>query len=325
MLEPYIHEASSWLVLFSAVAADIALGDGDSPLHPVRIMGAAISWGEKRATALFLPKFQAGLLMSMVLPVLTFSMVKVMMGLTAAFSHFLCILFSVLCVYFSLCLRCLADEAMRVLAALSRGDLDLARKRLSMLVSRQTQDMDETAVSRAVIETVSENFVDGICSPYFYAVIGGPALCLCFKMISTMDSMIGYRNIQYEEFGKAAARMDDAANFLPARIALLIIALAGRIWNGKGVIDIIRQALKDSTGQKSPNSGLPEAAFAHVLGVNLGGPAVYDGVLSDSPRMNGQARVPVPADIKEAVRLLYRVSLILYCFLPMVLFLLLSW
>ncbi len=312
MFEPYILLPHALPVLTLAAAADLALGDRDHPIHPVRLMGAAISWAEKRARALLWKEFFAGLFMAVSLTVFTFLLVYGLGSLFLHLSLLLYLLFATICISYGLCLRCLADEALKVFRALDANDLPLARQRLSMLVSRETQGMDKVAVSRAVIETVSENFVDGVCSPWFYAVLGGPALCLSFKMVSTLDSMVGYRNKRYENLGKAAAKMDDAANFIPARLSVLFVALSGLICFGKGPFKTIKGTIRDARTQSSPNSGFPEAAFAHVLGVSLGGPALYQGVLRDHPLMNRQARPPGPIDIKRAIVLLYSSALIFY-------------
>ncbi len=323
MFEPYILKPHSWLVLIFAATVDLFLGDKNHVFHPVRLMGASISWAEKRARALPWNDFHAGLFMALFLTFFTFFLVDVLGSFLRHLSHFIYISFAAICIYYGLCLRCLADEAMKVFRALKKNKLELARKRLSMLVSRETQSMDQVAVSRAAIETVSENFVDGVCSPWFYAISGGPALCLAFKMVSTLDSMVGYRNKRYENLGKAAAKMDDAANFIPARLSIFLVALAGLLYFQKNPFNTMKGAIRDAKVQSSPNSGFPEAAFARVLGISLGGPAVYDGALKDHPIINKSARPPGPDDIRRAISLLYMSAMVLYI-LPFGLLLLVS-
>lgn len=312
MFEPFVSKPFSLLIIYSGIIADVIFGDKDHPLHPIRLMGAAISFGEKRARLLKTTPFRAGLIMSTVLIMSTYLLVSILASILASISFIFYLAFSIGCIYFSLCLKCLSQEALKVLEPLEKGDLALARKRLSMLVSRQTSHMDETAVCRSLIETVSENFVDGICSPVFYAVVGGPPMCMAFKMASTLDSMIGYRNKTYEQFGKAAARIDDVANFIPARLSAVVISFAGLFFNGTSPVRSLVKTLADAKVHKSPNSGFPEAAFAQVLGVSLGGPTVYGTALYNLPYINEKGRPPVARDVRNAIRLLYISSGIFY-------------
>ncbi len=316
----FILKPFSLLILYSALVSDLILGDGNWAFHPIRLMGAAISFAEKRVRALCISDFMAGLIMTAGLVLLTFFLVAIGAAYLRYISEILYFVFSAACIYFGVCLRCLLKEAQKVYDALLAGDLGLARRNLSMLVSRQTESMDQIQISMALIETVSENFVDGILSPFFYAVIGGPALCLSFKMVSTLDSMIGYKTSDYVQFGKAAARLDDMANFVPARISLFVILIAGALTGRGKVVSRIRKILQDARNHKSPNSGFPEAAFAHVLGVRLGGPVMYHGRVTKSPFINPYAKDPGPGDIDSAIKLLYVSSLVSYV-LPLLLLL----
>ncbi|NPA94635.1 MAG: cobalamin biosynthesis protein CobD [Thermodesulfobacteria bacterium] len=312
MFEPFAMKPFGSYALVGAILLDLLLGDKDNPLHPVRMMGAAISWGEKRARAHLRNEFIAGLVMSTALIGLTFFVVTSVLSMVRGLSYWLFLLLSALLIYYGLCLRCLANEVLKVYEALCSSDLDLARRRLSMLVSRQTKDMDESEVARSAIETVSENLVDGVCSPFFYATLGGAGLCMTFKMVSTLDSMIGYKTERYRDFGRFAARLDDLANFLPARLSVPCVALAGLICKKRPFGQVVRGILQDARLSTSPNSGFPEAGFAYVLGVRLGGPVVYHGTLKDMPYINRQGRPPEPRDIFEAVRLLYGSAFIFY-------------
>jgi adenosylcobinamide-phosphate synthase len=187
-----------------------------------------------------------------------------------------------LIVCYALSARSLSSAATGVQQALDEGDLSEARRRVSMIVGRETDRLSERGVARAAVETVAENLVDGFVSPLLYAALGGAPLAMAYKMINTLDSMVGYKNDRYREFGKAAARIDDAANFIPARLAVAIIALAAQLLAGTGR-RALRTACAEGSHHTSPNAGYAEAAFAGALGVKLIGPAVYHGRQVDKP------------------------------------------
>ncbi len=220
--------------------------------------------------------------------------------------------------YSALAWRDLKDETAPVLSCLMSHDLPNARKYLSRVVGRDTDMLNETEITRAVIETIAENSVDGIMSVIFFAALGlalnasyGAALCVwLFKASSTLDSMIGYEELQ--EFGRASARLDDILNFIPARLGGMAIVIAGR----RGFKVFMRYRLK----HKSPNSAHGESAFAGVLGVRLGGGAYYGGKFEEREYLNPEGRDPEPFDIVRAWRLL-DMSCSLFAFLVI----LLSW
>jgi adenosylcobinamide-phosphate synthase len=193
--------------------------------------------------------------------------------------------------------RGLDDAASAVLRRLDAGDLDGAREALSMIVGRETADMDAAAIRRAVVETVAENTVDGAFSPIFYAVLGGAPLMWAFKAVSTGDSMVGYRNERYREFGWFFARLDDAANFIPARLSPIFISAAAWIM-GVDVASALSTAARHAGKHESPNAGYPEAAMAGALRVSLGGAGVYHGVRVEKAVL-GDAEAPSP-DMRAA-------------------------
>ena len=163
--------------------------------------------------------------------------------------------------------------------------------------------MNEAGILRACIETVAENTVDGLISPLFYLAFGGVPTMIAFKAVSTLDSMVGYRDERYIRFGWASARLDDIANFIPARLSVLLIPFSAFILNLNGS-NAFRVALRDGGKHESPNSGLPEAAFAGALGVRLGGPAVYGGVRVDRPFIGDELEPLTPGKVREAVKLM---------------------
>jgi adenosylcobinamide-phosphate synthase len=212
----------------------------------------------------------------------------------------------VLLVFFLFCNRDMMDEARAVCERLREGDLPGARARLSRVVGRDTARLDGKAVIRATVETVSENIVDGFTSPFLYLLLGGVPLAYLFKAANTIDSMFGYRSERYERFGKIGARLDDALNFVPARLnALFMLAatgFSGSLW---------RSVRMFARAHESPNSGIAESAFAGHLGLALGGPSTYGGVEKKKPWL-GEDRLPEdersdPALILRAVRLYGRV------------------
>jgi adenosylcobinamide-phosphate synthase len=230
-------------------------------------------------------------------------------------------LLSVYIVWTCISVRSLADEANGVLEAMGRGDIETARKRLSRIVGRDTTDLVPAEICRAASETVAENTSDGVVAPLFYLAIGGPALMLAYKAVNTLDSMTGYRDERYLDFGWCAARLDDAANYVPARItALFMVAAAyllGYDWRGA-----MRTVERDGLNHSSPNAGLPEAAVAGATGVRFGGPATYGGVEEERPFI-GEARVEHSADtVVAAIRILYLTALIAVLGTPVLRFML---
>ena len=202
----------------------------------------------------------------------------------------------------ALALKGLNTESKRVYTALTTGTIEDARKAVSRIVGRDTQNLTAEGVTKAAVET--ENFSDGVLAPLFYLLLGGAPLALCYKAINTMDSMIGYKNERYLYFGYCAAKLDDAANWLPARLSALLLVLASALLgeDAKGAWRIWR---RDRRNHASPNSAQTEAAMAGALGIQLAGPAWYFGEKYDKPTI-GNARRPVePNDILRADRMLY--------------------
>ncbi len=310
-LPPFIS-LYSLVSLYLAVVLDLSLGDGNYSFHPVRIMGALISFSEKRFRASGLHLKVAGCVMAIVLVGGTFFFISFLINFMEQWSIWEGIFLSSLVIYFCLSLRCLGDEAIKVFRLLSRGKLNEARKQLSFLVSRDTKDMDVADISRSSIETVAENFVDGVISPFFYAFIFGPAMAMAFKMASTLDSMIGYKTDEFKDLGFFSAKLDDFLNFIPARLCLFFIFLAGLLFHKKNPFVLFKEAKKYFTMSESPNSGYPEAAFAVVLGVRLGGPTKYHGSLKYLPHINEDGERPAPIHIKKSVILMYQSSLLFY-------------
>lgn len=283
------------ILLCSAVVLDSIFGDPYWLPHPVRGIGKLITLCEK----VLFPRQRSKPkeIIAGCLTVLFVAGVPIILYMSVAFlfghlhEHFP-ILLSGLTLYAFIASRSLMTEANRVKRHLKKGDLQEAQLALSMIVGRDTNILDESSIINATIETIAENITDGIISPLFYFVVGGPAAVLFFKAVSTMDSMIGYNNDRYHYFGKCAARCDDVLNFIPARITAFILIPLVAVFIGKNGKNALRVVIRDRLNHKSPNSAHGEAAMAGALGIRLGGGAYYRGKYVERPYI-GDAEHPV--------------------------------
>jgi adenosylcobinamide-phosphate synthase len=216
---------------------------------------------------------------------------------------------AVLLLYTCFAARDLAAHALDVFQALSRGDVELARSRVARMVGRDTATLDEPGIVRATVESVAENTVDGVTAPLFFAVLGGPALAMAYKAASTLDSTFGYKNERYLKFGWASARLDDAAAWLPARLTFPLVALAAALVGGRPA-SAWKYGRRDCRKHASPNAGLPEAAFAGALGVQLGGLLLRHGRPIEMPRLGEPREALDRRHIPRSVALMFAVSLL---------------
>lgn len=203
--------------------------------------------------------------------------------------------------------QCLAVEAEAVVTPAEAGDLETARARLSRIVGRDTAALGPGEIARACVETVAENTTDGVVAPLLYTALFGPVGLWVFKAVSTLDSMVGYRDDRYRDFGWASARADDAANFVPARLSILLISVAA-VFTGDRPGRAWLVGWRDRHRHPSPNSACAEAAVAGALGVRLGGTATYAGVRSVKPSLGEPGREPTFDDVRRSVRLLRRAA-----------------
>jgi len=293
----------------SAVALDLVLGDPPWLPHPVRWMGWAIQRFEPAFRRLPLSPVPSGTLFAVSLVALSWLSGSLLLHLATIAHPLLALALETLLLYYCLAIRSLLTAAMAVFHPLSGGSLDAARRKLALIVGREVTGLDTAGVSRAAVETVAENLVDGILSPLFYAAIGGAPLCLAFKMVSTLDSMVGYKNERYLDFGKAGARMDDVANFIPARLSVPLIALCARLLSDRGKEALIC-ACCDGRRHASPNSGFPEAAFAGALSIRLGGPNRYHGKWVEKPFIGDGFPEATASHIPRACALMVLTSLV---------------
>lgn len=280
--------------LLCGAALDLTLGDPRWLPHPVRGMGWLIVRLEPVCRRL--PLYLGGVVLWLLV-----------VGISAGVVWLTLPWLAIFWIWTFLAVRDLDVQAMRVIVALRDGDVAAARERLSMIVGRDTAALDEPEILRATVETVAESLCDGIVGPLFYLALGGPAAMAAFKAASTLDSMCGYRDERYREFGWASARFDDVANYVPARLSVLFVALGAWLlgYDARGAL---RCAWRDGRSQPSPNSGYPEAAMAGALGVRLGGLNYYRGVPSAKATL-GDALRPLSLEVFTGARqLLYATS-----------------
>ena len=214
-------------------------------------------------------------------------------------------------IFTALSTKSLGIEAKKVYRALKKKNLFLARRRVGAIVGRDTKNLNEEEIIRAGIESVAENSVDGVISPLFYAFLGGAPLVLAYKAVNTLDSMIGYKNKRYLDFGWFAAKLDDVANWIPARIGGLLIPSVNFLL-GKGFRQAWRVVHRDGNKSPSPNAGIPQAAFAGALSIQFGGCNFYDEERAEKPLIGKNLKKKEPEDILQAVSLMWFASLIFF-------------
>jgi adenosylcobinamide-phosphate synthase len=283
----------------AALLLDAVLGEPPEALHPTVLMGLVISAFEKRALRIESPKSRrlAGIVLALSVPSLVFVSTRKILGVVPRNPGWMIgpVLLST-----TLSMRGLGEAAGDVEHELREERLEMARTRLGHFVGRDTDDLSESEVCRAAVESVAENTTDGVVAPMFYGAFFGAPGALAYKAVNTLDSMVGYRQPPYEDLGWASARLDDLANLAPSRLTMLsTAAISGR------PLSTLLTAFRYGPLTTSPNAGMAEAAFAGALGVRLGGANTYGGELREGPIL-GDGRLPVPEDIRRAVGLMRR-------------------
>ena len=292
-----------WYVVPAAILLDFVVGDPVWLPHPIRWMGKAISVLEpiyRRISANFV---FAGFLFSLSLVAATWVLSFLLLIGATAIHPIVRITFEILLIYYAVSIRSLETSAMAVYHALKQKSLQTARVNVSHIIGRDVNTLSEAGIASGAVESVAENLVDGVLSPIFYACIGGAPLAMTFKMVSTLDSMIGYKNETYEHFGKAAARMDDLANYIPARLSVIIISISAQILSKTGAL-AFRTAFNEGANHTSPNAGYPEASFSGALMVKLNGPSYYGGHMVVKPFIGTRFERPDMSHIKRACDLM---------------------
>ena len=295
----------SVLPLAIGFVLDMILGDPYSLPHPIRLIGRLIAALEKAMRKRFPEKERLGgtltavivLLLSTGAPLgILIACFNVNVWLGAAVEGIFC--------YYLLAAKCLKKESMKVYRAIEEKDVEKARQAVSMIVGRDTKPLDEKGIVKAAVETVAENTSDGVTAPMFYIMLGGAAAGFFYKAANTMDSMIGYKNDKYINFGRFAARLDDVLNFIPSRLTALLMILSAYIlgYDGKNAMKIWR---RDRFNHASPNSAQTEAVCAGALDVMLAGDAYYFGKLLKKKTIGDDIRPVENMDIVRANRLMY--------------------
>ena len=301
------------IALMIGFLLDLLIGDPAWLYHPVVYMGKLIDYAEKRLRGLFpqSPRGQAaaGTMLVVVVCVVSVSVPLCLMALAFGIHKYLGAAVMCYMCFRMLAAKSLRQESMNVIHALQEGGLEEGRKAVSRIVGRDTQRLDEKGVIKAAVETVAENFSDGVAAPMFYMAIGGPALLYLYKGINTMDSMVGYKNEEYLYFGRAAAKLDDAANWIPSRLAAMALILASAVLR-LDVRGSIRIWKRDRRNHTSPNAAQTESVVAGALGVQLAGSAYYFGELYEKPAIGDDNRPVVTEDIDRAGRMMYAGSFI---------------
>jgi adenosylcobinamide-phosphate synthase len=300
------------LSIGAAFLMDVVFGDPPSLPHPVRLIGAYISSFEKHVRRLAKSELgtkATGVFLLITTVALAYLLPWYVLRLAGSMSLYLYHIVNVLLMYTCIAARCLSDEGGRIYNALQEGDLEKSRKLLSMIVGRDTHSLNESGITRGAVETVAENTSDGVVAPLFYMFIGGAPLAMAYKAVNTLDSMVGYKNERYLNFGWASARFDDIANYIPARLTGILMVLAAMLLrlDYKKSFQIL---IRDSRNHSSPNSGFPEAAAAGALGVQLGGTNYYFGKSLEKPTIGEPLRPLDRHDIKAVIRLMYAASIL---------------
>ncbi len=312
------------IAFFLGFLLDLLLGDPYCLPHPIRLIGGLIAGLEKRLRAgasaadskepakhpeedsRNRKELRQGIVLAVAVPAITVAAVLLLLLLAYGLHPFVGAAAETILTYQLLAAKCLKTESMKVYRCLKEGNLPQARRAVSMIVGRDTECLDEAGVAKAAVETVAENTSDGVIAPMLYLALGGPVLGFFYKAVNTMDSMVGYKNETYLYFGRAAAKLDDAVNYIPARISagLMIVAsfLSGRQFSGRGALAIYR---RDRRNHASPNSAQTESVCAGALGICLAGDARYFGKTVKKPYIGDGLRSIEYEDIRRANWLMY--------------------
>jgi adenosylcobinamide-phosphate synthase len=298
--------------LYAAMAflLDLLVGDPGWIPHPVVLIGKAIGIMENLSRRISnnpaILKFM-GFVTVIIIVGGSWCMTWFVMRWVFNFNFWAGAVLSIWLISTTIAARGLSRAAMEIYSLLQNNNLDAARRKVGLIVGRDTGNMETGDVIRATVETVSENIVDGVVAPVFYAFLGGAPLAIAYRAVNTLDSMLGYKNERYINYGMASARFDDLINYIPARLTGVFLLAASRLL-GMRTREAYEAVLRDASGHPSPNSGIPESAVAGALGVRLGGLNYYNGCGSFRAYMGKDLMPLEPFHIMQAVRLMYMAS-----------------
>lgn len=294
-------------IIPAAYILDLAFGDPQISWHPVRLIGRFIEKLENRLNKPGYNRKLFGVILVFLVVGTSAAIVWGILQVCSAISKFLFYAVSVLLIYFTLSVRNLADEASKIKRDLESSNVRRARNNLAMIVGRDTNNLNEEEIIRATVETVAESTMDGIIAPLFYAFLGGPVLAWVYKAVNTLDSMVGYKNERFREFGWASAKLDGLLNLIPAKITAFLIS-AAMFFCRKDLFNSIRWAAKYIFKGPAFNSDTAEASMAGGLGVQLGGTNFY-GSLAVHKSFLGNAREPLAVKhIRQSTVISYTAS-----------------
>lgn len=298
------------LIIPFAYILDLVFGDPQWHWHPVRLIGRLIERLENKLNTERINKIFCGAILVILVAGLTVFSIAGILKLTRLIHPFLFYIFSALFIYFSLSIRSLAAEAVKIYKNLEFANIQKARNNLSMIVGRDTLGLNEEEVIRATVETVAESTMDGIIAPLFYAFLGGPVMAWAYKAINTLDSMVGYKNEEFKEFGYVSAKLDGLLNFIPSKITCFLISFSF-FCLGKGWLNSLKEAKKFLLSGPQANSDSVEAAMAGGLGVRLGGTNFYNSVAVEKPLIGQAAEALNIKHIRQSVNIAYISSVLM--------------
>ena len=290
-------------LLLAAYLLDLIAGDPRWMPHPVKGIGWLAMQSEALLRGTVLPLRLAGILAVLIVVGGSAGVAGLLVILAAKLHPWAGMAVAMYLMYSCFAVKDLGDHARAVEQALDAGDIELARRKVSFMVGRDTASLTVGGIALAATESVAENSVDGVTAPLFYALLFGPVGAIAYKAINTIDSTFGYKNERYLEFGWAAAKLDDLANYLPARVTVFVIALAAALSNLR-FFDIFQAVRQGARRHASPNSGYPECACAGALGVTFGGARSYGGEFHDAPQLGIRAGECTPLTIRRSVQLM---------------------
>ncbi len=309
----------NYILLIIAIALDLIIGDPVTPIHPVRLIGNLINKIENLLYNRNLSKRVSGFIGAGISLGTVMGIFFVMYQI-AGFIPYGKEVFSVLIFYSTIAIKDLALHGMTVKRALDKGDILLARKSAGMILSRDIDGLSKDKIITGTVESISENSSDSIIAPVFWGLILGPIGALAYRVINTLDAMWGYKNERFLDFGRTAALLDDAVNFLPARLTGMFICLVsgftavlGSGLNAGNPLATWRIMIRDHSKTASPNAGYPEAAMAGALGIHLGGEASYFGKIVSKPTIGDNKREPKNDDISKSL-IIVAESVVLFLF-----------
>ena len=296
---------------------DLIVGDPQNPIHPIRIIGSLCKTVEKFFRSILKRYLKvAGLLTWILVVFIVFIFNYLLLKVTYRINPSVTMILGSVMIYFCISTKALKIEGLKVVKYVIKDDIEGARKQLSYIVGRDTKNLDKESILKAVVETVAENMSDGVIAPLFYAGIGGAPLAFLYKAVNTMDSMFGYKNDKYIEFGYFPAKLDDVFNYIPARLSGYLITIASFIL-GLDYKNSLKIYKRDKNNHSSPNSAHPEAAVAGALNIQLGGANYYFGKLVEKPTI-GDCKEKVSIDKVNDVNNILYCSAILGCIMSLI-------